>query len=156
MATIHVLPKLAKGLALLAVGILHTTCFRQECAHFYNDLAPGQQRAEFLSYDREKQVDVYLCGMRTEPPDYEAAHYLAGEGTTVIPILLQRLKKDTNDFHRDALVHVFLIMAVNGELKGRQDVADELRLRIQEMKDETWRATSQSDLAVIERRVSEH
>src|SRR5262250_987892 len=79
MAIIRVLPKLMMGLALLALAMFHTNCLRQDCDHFYGDLAPAEQRVEFLSYDPEKQIDIYLCGLSIEPPDYHAAQFMAEE-----------------------------------------------------------------------------
>jgi hypothetical protein len=141
------------GFALLASVCLHTSCFRQDCGRFY-DLSEPNRRAEFLSYDPEKQVDVYLCGLAIEPPDYAASEYMTEEADAVIPVLLKRLKKETNDFHKSAIVRVFFLMAVEGELRGRQDIVDQLTPEVQAIKDVDWRAACQEELEYIEERVA--
>src|SRR5437763_1430786 len=62
-----------------------------ECRNF-SELTAEQRHAEFHSYPIERQLDVYLCMMKTEPPHSELADDIADRGTEAIPFVVAKMK----------------------------------------------------------------
>lgn len=98
-----------------------------ECRNFY-DLSP-EQRASFLRASPiEKQLDLYECGVYQEPPiDY--SNVVADGGEKIIPALRARLNavERPHACFKGDLLRIFERLAERGELRGRQDVLEQLR-----------------------------
>jgi hypothetical protein len=78
------------GLACLPMSGFSTACVPPtppECRPFLN-LPREQRHTEFRTYPIEKQLDVYLCAMKSEPPDLTLADDIANRGPEVIPFVL--------------------------------------------------------------------
>ena len=54
----------------------------EECRGFF-DLPRQQRELEFKGYSLEKQIDLYLCGMRIEPPQQGFADDIADRGEPI-------------------------------------------------------------------------
>jgi hypothetical protein len=97
----------------------------RECRDFFQ-LSSNERELRFRQYPLEKQVDLYLCGMNQEPPESGYAAYIAEGGEQVIPYLLNRLKAEPLEITKARILDIFTVLAVKGNLRGRQDVIDEL------------------------------
>ena len=151
MAAFHVRRERRWSILVLTILIAAlTSCQPRRCARFYGELSHSDQRAEFLSYSPEKQVDVYLCGMTREPADYSACQYLKEEGDLIVPALLDRLSREKNKQMQSSIVSALLVISLNGTLEGRQDVTDRVAASVHKMKDPGWRAIAESGLGHIE------
>jgi len=97
----------------------------RECREFFQ-LSSSERESRFRQYPLDKQVDLYLCGMNREPPESGYAAYIAEGGEQVIPYLLQRIKTEPLEITKARILDIFTVLAVKGNLRGRQDVIDEL------------------------------
>jgi hypothetical protein len=98
---------------------------RQLCS-----LPEGQQHQTFKSFPVEKQVDLYLdckaeksCWRDSVSPQDEFGRWMA-EDDKAASSLTERLKAERNDDNRRDIIYVLRLMAVNGHLKGRGDIAE--------------------------------
>ena len=104
-----------------------------ECRKFF-DLPLREQEQLFRTYSVDKQVDLYLCGMNREPPETAYAAYIAEGGEKNIPYLLQRLKAERLEMVQTEIIDIFTVMAIKGQLRGREDVIAELEEVVAKMK----------------------
>ncbi len=119
-----------------------------ECRPF-RDLS-FQARAERIrAAPIEEQLDLYKCGMYTHPPDDYAGEIARG-GAKNIPVVLERLKAEESETHQNDLIHVFEEMAKEGHLKGRRDIADQIKGIISAMKFNEIKAEARKRLETVE------
>ena len=121
-----------------------------ECKEFYN-LSPQQRETEFQTFPIETQIDLYICGMKREPPDMWLAFKIAEGGEKTIPYLIEKLKTTKKDYELDNIIMVFEIMSEGGRLRGRQDVVEQIKQAISAMKNGTRKTLSQERLDKIEK-----
>lgn len=121
-----------------------------ECKGFYA-LTAIQQQAEFRAYSMDKQLAIYLCGMRREPPDMGLAGYISDRGEEVIPYLLERLEAEKSEVDQRNILFIFDVMFNRGSLHGKQDVIGQLRQVVAAMKVNVIKQDSQEMLARIEK-----
>src|SRR5436305_15070311 len=81
---------------LLCVCVWAGCSLPEECRAF-NELPTEQQHAEFRAYPIERQLDVYLCMMKTEPPSSEFADDIADHGPNAIRFVVDRMKASKNE-----------------------------------------------------------
>lgn len=141
---------IAISLAVSSVAASSCLPFRPspECRAFY-DLSPQQREAKVRASPVEKQLDLYWCGMFQEPPT-DFADDIADGGAKIIPFLLERLKVEESETDQDLIIHIFERLAIKGHLRGREDVAVQLRQVVSTMKNESIRSESQQRLQVVE------
>jgi hypothetical protein len=72
--------------------------------------------------------------MNREPPESGYAAYIAEGGEQVIPYLLKRLKAEPLEITKTRILDIFTVLAVKGNLRGRQDVIDELERVVSNLK----------------------
>ena len=119
-----------------------------ECRQFY-DLSAQQREAKLRASPIKEQLTFYECGMYQEPPtDY--ASDVADGGERIIPVVLDQLKAESSETGQDLLIHIFEELALNGHLRGRRDVADQVQQLVSAMKDDASKRSSQRRLNVIE------
>lgn len=106
----------------------------QDCKAFFFDLTTQQQVNEFRKYPVEQQLELYLCGMRIEPPQIGFAWYIADHGEKVIPFLVDRLRQENDESKRRDIIYIFEAMARGGDLEGRQDIVEIIQQVISTMK----------------------
>ena len=127
---------LTLGPAVLFISALYSTCPPrppEQCRTFLQ-LPPQQMRAEFRAYPLDKQLDVYLCAMKTEPPNFRLAHDIAIKSEQAIPALLNKLKAAKSEVDQDNLIYLLEVMSEGKYLLGRKDVIVEISNVIDSMK----------------------
>ena len=68
---------------------------------------PVRERLKVIrTYKLEEQLNLYLQGMRREPPDSGLADVVAGNGREIIPLALQRLDREYTDLDRSSLLYL--------------------------------------------------
>ena len=128
------------------------TILPRECREFFA-LPSREQETKFRSYPVEKQVDLYLCGMNREPHEIALAAYIAEGGDKNIPYLLQRLKAEQLEISQAHVIDIFVVLAIKGTLRGRQDVVDQLEEVVAKMKSPPVRQKAQGYLEEIKKNV---
>jgi hypothetical protein len=76
------------------------------------------------------QIDYAIYGLtRVGPHRTEDARRIATRGQSIVPLLLARLRRTTDDLERNALFYTFSeIACVHPEMRGNRPLADTLRL----------------------------
>lgn len=121
-----------------------------ECNAFFS-LPASQREKDFRSYDLEKQFDLYRCGMHRRPPDTSLALLIGERGESIVPALLAKLDGEKDELFQYAIIDVFEVMSVRGQLRGRKDVVDRIRQVVSNMKYPTFRQMAESKLEEIEK-----
>ena len=68
-----------------------------------------------------------------------------------IPTLLEILQSEEDEWMQLAFIDIFRVMANQGDLRGRQDVADEIRQVVNQMKSYRTKEEAQQSLDEIEK-----
>lgn len=89
--------------------------------------------------------------MNREPPTTAYAAYIAEGGEKNIPFLLQRLKAERLEMVQTELIDIFTVMAIKGQLRGREDVIADLEQVISKMKYEPVKLIAQKYLEEIKK-----
>lgn len=121
-----------------------------ECKAFFS-LRASESEKLFRTYDLEKQLDLYRCGMKRRPPESSLSLLIAERGESVIPILLPRLEAEKDELFQYAIIDVFRVMSVKGYLRGREDVINRIRQVVARMKISTFREMAENDFSDIEK-----
>lgn len=104
-----------------------------DCKVFYAKTASEQQVA-FKSYSVERQYEIFRCGTtQRHPPDIGLAGYIADGGEKNIPFLMEKLRTEESESVRRYIIFVFELMAVSGDLRGRQDVAAQVEQAVSKL-----------------------
>ncbi|HEY2974226.1 MAG TPA: hypothetical protein VGJ48_17050 [Pyrinomonadaceae bacterium] len=120
-----------------------------ECRDFF--LRPASEREKlFLTYDLDKQLELYRCGMNRRPPDSSLPLLIAERGEGAIPTLLDRLEAEKDELFQYGIIDIFEVMSVKGYLRDRRDVVDRIRRVVAKMKISTFREMAEKDLSKIE------
>jgi hypothetical protein len=149
--------KLGASLATVFIAALVSGCsltMPTECKKFYA-LTPPEQKAKFRTYPVEQQLDIYHCGMRIHPPDITLACEIGNRGQEIIPFLLKELKAESSISNQEDIIYIFQVMSIKGYLRCRQDVLDELKKVVNNMKYENMRARNEQRVIEIEGHVEE-
>lgn len=123
-------------LPFLAIGsIVFRDCGERspECTRFF-DLPREQRELHFEKYSVDKQIDLYLCGMKVEPPQFGFAGTIADRGETAVPTVLKRLKSADREIDQEDLIYILEVMSDRGLLNGRQDIIPAVNEVINNMK----------------------
>jgi len=124
------------SLIILFVLLLYQACMPPECKNageFFN-LSPDARDRVFKTYDLDKQLDIYHCGMRLEPPQMGFAYDIAARGELALPPLLERLQAEKNERRQKDIILIFEVLAVMGHLGGRKDIAVQIRRTVNAMR----------------------
>jgi hypothetical protein len=121
-----------------------------ECRDFF--LRPSSEREKlFPTYDLDKQLDLYRCGMNRRPPDSSLPLFIAERGEAAIPTLLDKLEAEKDELFQYGIIDIFEVMSVKGYLRDRRDVINRIRQVVAKMKVSTFREMAQKDLSQIEK-----
>ena len=123
------------------------------CKEFY-DLPAAQREKDFPAYSVGKQLDIYRCAMQKKPPESGWAHDIAKGGDKIVPVLLERLNAEKNEHMQNHLIYVFEIMSENGYLKGKQEVVDQIRVRVSQISNSLIKADAEESLNRIEKNIN--
>jgi hypothetical protein len=96
-----------------------------ECEAFLA-LSPTNRDIEFKKYSAARQIDMYLCATKQEPPGLELADQISDRGEEAIPLLMEKLKTANSEVDKHDLIYVFEVMSRTGYLRGRTDVVAEI------------------------------
>lgn len=98
----------------------------------------------------EKQLDIYLCLMKREPPGSEFAYDIADRGEEAIPYVIARLKKVDGETEKRDLIYLLEVMSDRDYLRGKKDILNQVKEVICSMKISTIREQSLEDLKRIQ------
>ncbi len=127
-----------------------TTPMPAECRTFFSQPASVREK-QFRTYDLEKQLDLYRCGMRRRPPESSLSLLIAERGEQIIPTLLQQLDAEKDELFQYAIIDIFEVMSIKGYLRNRSDVVSRIRQVVARMKISMFREMAQRDLDEIEK-----
>lgn len=88
--------------------------------------------------------------MLQEPPADISDILIAQHGAELIPVVLEKMKATKDEGSQEILIHILEEMAKKGYLRGRQDVADQVRATISAMKLAIIKREAQEKLSTIE------
>ena len=112
---------------------------------------PREQRhSEFRTYPIEKQLDVYLCAMKAEPPDLTLADDITDRGAEAIPFVLTKLESVRSEVDQEDLIYLLGVISDRGYLRGRKDVVAKISNVIDSMKISQIRESSVERLRKIQ------
>lgn len=125
--------KRLKLVVLLAAAMCGAGCgggLTAECGR-YCSLSLERRHAEFRAQPLEKQLDIiHVCrhesacrGGDSDPADKEIIDLVAERGESAVPLLVERLREETDEERQSELIAIFRSMGLKGYLKGRRDVA---------------------------------
>ena len=120
-----------------------------ECSQFFA-LNLEQRHRDFRSYPIDKQLDVYLCAIKVEPPDESFANDIADRGTEAIPFVVAKLKSAKSEVEQESLIHVLEVLSDRGYLRNRKDVVAEISNVIDSMRISQIRESSLESLKKIQ------
>lgn len=111
----------------------------------------GPRRTEeFHKRSYDHQIDLYLYAMQKRPPLSGTAVYIASNGKPIIPVLLNRLRIESEESNQRHLVYVLRVMAVNEpRLKEDSNVIANVKSVISQMKSAHYRAETDQLLKAI-------
>jgi len=121
----------------------------QECTEFL-ELPRQQRESQFKSYSIEKQIDLYLCGMKVEPPQLGFAYAIADGGEDAVSAVVQRLKAADKEIDQEDLIYILEVMSDRGLLRGRKGVVADISHVIDNMKISQVKQRSEERLKKIE------
>jgi hypothetical protein len=71
----------------------------------------GEAREQFDRYPVEKQIDIYLFGLKyVEPDDSSAKKFLVNDGERRIPTIIQRVQDTDEEFDKAYLMEVISLI----------------------------------------------
>jgi hypothetical protein len=107
------------------------------------------QVEEFKKKSYCRQIDLYLYAMKQMPP-VSLATYLAANGESVLPTLLNRLSTEADEINQRNLIGALAEMSVEmTSLKENKNVVEVVRRKIEEMKNPFNRERAEKSLRVI-------
>jgi len=104
-----------------------------ECRSFL-ELSLEQRSVEFQTYPLEKQLEIYLCAMKTEPPNSSLAYSIADRGEQAVPVVVAKLKSLKNEGDQEDVIYVLEVMSDRGYLRGKKEVISQIRDVVDAMK----------------------
>lgn len=136
--------------ALLFSGVPSCARLSAECEDFFMKTPFEQSEARFRTYPIERQLDLYLCGMKVHPPAIGFAYIIAERGEDATPFIVAKLKSVNDEKEQDDLIYILEVMSNRGHLHGRGDIIDEIRQVVMRMRVDIIRERSLEALRKIE------
>jgi hypothetical protein len=115
------------------------------------ELSLNGRHLEIKTFPLEKQVDVYLCGMFRHPPSLGLADDIADGGEKILPYLTERLKSEKNERNQQSIIYLLKIVSTKNYLRNREDIVEQIRQVVSDMKSEQFRERSREWLEQIEK-----
>lgn len=111
----------------------------------------AKRRSSSSSSPLDKQVEVYRYAVCQEPPSEEYADYLAANGKTIIPVVLDRLEARPDQLRKAPLVLVLVVLHKNYYRLGDQaDLIARLNADVASIQDPSDRSEAEDYLRRIE------
>ncbi|HEV2827107.1 MAG TPA: hypothetical protein VGW76_05840 [Pyrinomonadaceae bacterium] len=124
-------------------------CRHSECREFL-ELPTDQRHMEFGRYTPEKQLDVYLCAMKAQPPYSSLANQIADRGESSVPLILKRMQEVKSEKEQYDLIYLLEVISERGTLRGRKDVVAEISQVVDRMQFDVLRQRGLESLKKIE------
>ena len=121
-----------------------------ECKSFFSLPAKEKERL-FPTFELDKQLALYRCGMDRRPPSTTWSLLIADRGESIVPILLEKLEKEPDEQFQYGIIGIFEVMSVKGYLRGKFDAILRIRRVVLNMKTPLFRDLAQETLQKIER-----
>jgi hypothetical protein len=116
----------------------------------FRKLSLDEQHAKFRTFPFEKQIDFHLLSMVNEPPDSRFSEDIASRGNEALPVLINRINAEREDYRRVDLMVVFVTMHQRFlNLAHNRNVLEALRQIVPKMENKTWKAMFRENLAFI-------
>lgn len=140
-------------LTLMLLSWLCSTCFlppmSSECREFFS--RPLDEHGKHIAtYELEKQLRIFRCGLTRHPPEITLAAYIADSRKDQVPTVIERLEREPDELLQYGIVEVLERMAIKGYLQDRTAVANRVRRVIAKMKNPAFRERSEKALGTIE------
>jgi hypothetical protein len=140
---------------LFATGITLTLCLSTRTRAGSDSKVfwalPVRERPKAIrTYDLGEQLDLYLQGMRREPPDYGLADAVAGNGHEIIAPALQRLEREHSDLDRVSLIYLLSRAGTCYEVRKDATSLTAVRNAVASMKTPAGREEGEESLKDIE------
>ena len=120
----------------------------EECTDYYAQPSYEREKA-FRDYPVEKQLAIYRCAVRREPPELGLAYYIAERGEKNIPMLLDRLKGENDEPTKVGIIYIFELMSSKNYMRGRRDVIDQIKQVVSSMRYKVVREEAEESLKKI-------
>lgn len=112
--------------------------------------SPPERARQLMKYPYEQQLEIFSYSMaRLHPPDLELSAALASNGKPILPILLDRLKKEKKEYLQHQLIYVLEIMDRTNDLDTETAAIATVREVIANMMEPFWREMSEKSLNAI-------
>jgi len=132
------------------IGGSCTPSMPPECQEFFYSGSSNDAEKEFSSYDLDKQLKIYRCGMTRRPPHTTLALLIADRGEDAVSPLLDKLETERDELSQYSIIRILAVMSLKGHLRNRSDVADRVRQVIARMTIPTFREMAKEELNTIE------
>lgn len=146
----------------LSSVLLLFTCMLTGCSRIppeyraFLALSPDQRHNEMMKLPIDKRIDYYLAGLRyAHPPQIGLADDIAQQGKQALPVLLNRLRAETDEMTQFNMMYIFKVMhASYYSLKDEKEVIAQLKHTADSMRDPSWKSRSEEVLRFIEEKQS--
>jgi hypothetical protein len=112
-----------------------------------------RQKEEIQRLPIERQLDVYIAGLRVHPPRIDLGLVIGKQGPAIMPALLSRMRLARHDYIKAELVWILRGMPCTPALGDSVRAAlDSVRVQAAAIRDSTHRATAEQNLKYAENR----
>jgi hypothetical protein len=137
---------------LLCGGISRAEQLPNGISNEFYWMPQAQRDAKFEKYDFDAQYKIYIYGCQViEPPALGLARPLARRGASIVQPLESKLNRANDDLTIRDIVYLFLQMNnwSTYDVLDDQQLMDDLKLKVSEMKDSAWRIIAEEQLDAI-------
>jgi hypothetical protein len=117
------------------------------------DLPDKRQPEELQRMPIERQLDIYIAGLRVHPPRLDLGLVIGKQGPAIMPALLSRMRLARHDYIKADLAWVLVGMPCTPALGDSVRAAlDSVRVQVAAIRNATHRATAEQNLKYAENR----
>jgi len=129
--------------SMLMSLLVSTSCFKKklpaDCERFFKELNSNERKAEFKTYDYEKQFRIYRCGFDVIPIESDESYQIAARGREIIPDLSRRLKNENDPITKYGIILIFESLAVRNQLEDPKETLQIIEDETGRMKPGWWK-----------------
>jgi len=96
------------------IGGSCTPAMPPECQEFFYSGSSNDAEKEFSSYDLDKQLKIYRCGMTRRPPHTTLALLIADRGEDAVSPLLDKLETERDELSQYSIIRILAVMSLKG------------------------------------------
>lgn len=128
---------------ILFVSLIGCSDYKSDYSNI-EKLPRDQRVSAYEKLSPDKQIKIFLIGMRQEPPDLYYLDSLAAQGEKAIPFMLDFLDKEENDYNKYNLLRAFKHMHLHYlELSKKQEVIAAIQQSIATIKEPAYKQLSE-------------